>query len=145
MITNSIQAPIDNGTNEPEQDSSKSVYDTMMESYTSIGSCKNALNSQIEELSELTADPIDHMRPGNSDEYDSDPLQICFQNVSEMVKKIKDELELIQEIIKSHEEKYLYYWRTPDYDKNLKHIIDYKKTLDQRVEILIKILSLENY
>lgn len=90
------------------------------------------LNNQIEELSEFQ----------RLDESNSDPLLICFQNVSEMVKQIKEELEKIQIVIKKHEEKYFYTWRTPDYDKNLKRIIEYKKSLDQRVEILIKLLSL---
>jgi hypothetical protein len=90
-------------------------------------------NHQIEELLEIM----------KSSENDNDPLIISFQNVSDMVRKIKEELENIQQIIKTHESKYFYQWRTPDYEDNLKLIINYKKTLDQRVELLIKLLSIE--
>ena len=62
-------------------DMSRSIDDTMVQNYTNQENIDyyEELNKQIEQISEIQ----------RMNETTTDPLQICFQNVNEMVNKIK--------------------------------------------------------
>lgn len=78
-----------------------------------------------------------------SDDKTNKAVGICLKNVSDMVQEIKSELEAIKQEIIEHEARWFAGWRTPNYEKNIKNLIKHKKILDNRVDLLIKLLRVE--
>ena len=72
-------------------------------------------------------------------------VSTSLNSLHEIVVKIHDELAKINNIIEEHKTKYFYYWRTPYYNIELQNIIIYKKILDDRFDILLKIINTINF
>lgn len=68
-------------------------------------------------------------------------ISISLNSIHDIVVQINNELTLINKIIEDHTLKYFYYFRKFDYYKELNNIINYKKIMDERFDILLKLIS----
>ena len=71
-------------------------------------------------------------------------ISTSLQSIHDIILQIQNELELINNIIETHSEKYFYYFRKHDYYIQLENIVNYKKILDERFEILLKLITTLN-
>jgi len=70
-------------------------------------------------------------------------VHLSLEGVLEIINKIKDELNNIEQEISYHTtERYFSEYRTPHYYQYLKTITDYHKILENRIGLLINILKL---
>ena len=105
-----------------------------------------ALNKIIEKI-DLNAklNLIENLMNEIPENYEKNKtIAVGLSNLHETVLKIQDELKVINNIIHEHEQKYFYYWRTPYYYYNLVNIEKYNKTLDERFDILLKLITTFN-
>jgi hypothetical protein len=73
----------------------------------------------------------------------NDTIQICLSNLHDIVISINNELQLIDAEINYHENnRYLSYYRTPNYKHNLKKLKKLKHILDNRFEDLIRLINI---
>ena len=72
-------------------------------------------------------------------------VSTSLNSLHEIVVKIHDELGKINNIIEEHKQKYFHYWRTPIYQIELDNIKKYKLILDERFEILLKLINTINF
>ena len=68
-------------------------------------------------------------------------ISISLNSIHDIIVQINNELTLINKIIEDHTLKYFYYFRKFDYYKELNNIISYKKIMDERFDILLKLIS----
>lgn len=68
-------------------------------------------------------------------------ISISLNSIHDIIVQINNELTLINKIIEDHRLKYFYYFRKFDYYKELNNIINYKKIMDERFDILLKLIS----
>ena len=71
-------------------------------------------------------------------------IALCLNSIHDMIVQINNELALINKIIEDHNYKYFYYFRKYDYYNQLKNITSYKKILDERFDILLKLITTFN-
>ena len=71
-------------------------------------------------------------------------ISTSLQSIHDIILQIQNELELINNIIETHSEKYFYYFRKHDYYIQLENIVNYKKILDERFDILLKLITTLN-
>lgn len=71
-------------------------------------------------------------------------ISLSLNSIHDIVVQINNELTLINKIIEEHTLKYFYYFRKFDYYKQLNNIVDYKKIMDERFDILLKLISTFN-
>tara|TARA_B110000967_G_C18406592_1_gene327162 strand:+ start:71 stop:529 length:459 start_codon:yes stop_codon:yes gene_type:complete len=71
-------------------------------------------------------------------------ISTSLQSIHEIILQIQNELELINNIIETHSQKYFYYFRKHDYYIQLENIVNYKKILDERFNILLKLITTLN-
>lgn len=71
-------------------------------------------------------------------------IALCLNSIHDMIVQINNELALINKIIEEHNCKYFYYFRKYDYYNQLKNITSYKKILDERFDILLKLITTFN-
>jgi len=71
-------------------------------------------------------------------------ISLSLNSIHDIVVQINNELTLINKIIEEHTLKYFYYFRKFDYYKQLTNIVDYKKIMDERFYILLKLISTFN-
>lgn len=71
-------------------------------------------------------------------------ISLSLNSIHDIVVQINNELTLINKIIEEHTLKYFYYFRKFDYYKQLTNIVDYKKIMDERFDILLKLISTFN-
>ena len=64
---------------------------------------------------------------------------LALNNLHDINTKIKDELELIKKGIEESKDLWFKYFRTAPYHKNLENLKRYKKILDSRFDIALKI------
>ena len=73
----------------------------------------------------------------------NDTIQNSLSNLHDIVISINNELQLIDSEINYHENnRYLSYYRTPNYKNNLKKLKKLKHTLDNRFEDLIRLVNI---
>ena len=77
-----------------------------------------------------------------SDKPINEAQRLAIKNVSDMVGKIKGDLEKISRGIEYDMTRYLNSWRSPTYLDILKQMENHKKILDMRVTRLVQILSI---
>jgi cellobiose-specific phosphotransferase system component IIB len=73
-----------------------------------------------------------------------DSIKRALLGVNEILEKIHDELNTINESIKNHESKYFNGWRGFTCKYNLRTIIKHKNILDSRYKIFIDLLKVYN-
>eukprot|EP01098_Paradermamoeba_levis_P002951 TRINITY_DN1392_c0_g7_i1.p1 TRINITY_DN1392_c0_g7~~TRINITY_DN1392_c0_g7_i1.p1 ORF type:complete len:276 (+),score=125.57 TRINITY_DN1392_c0_g7_i1:312-1139(+) len=74
-------------------------------------------------------------------EYENSAISLAFTNVYQSLNKIKGILNQIHEEIELHHQtKWFASWRTPNYESLLSKLKKTKKIMDERVEILIKLI-----
>ena len=71
-------------------------------------------------------------------------ISTSLQSIHDIILQIQNELELINNIIETHSQKYFYYFRKHDYYIQLENIVNYKKILDERFNILLKLITTLN-
>mgnify|MGYP001403339657 CR=1 FL=1 len=71
-------------------------------------------------------------------------ISTCLNSIHDIILQIQNELALINKIIEDHSQKYFYYFRKHDYYIQLDNIVIYKKILDDRFDILLKLISTLN-
>ena len=71
-------------------------------------------------------------------------ISACLNSIHDIILQIQNELALINKIIEDHSQKYFYYFRKHDYYIQLDNIVIYKKILDDRFDILLKLISTLN-
>tara|TARA_B100001175_G_C19513186_1_gene645308 strand:+ start:4439 stop:4897 length:459 start_codon:yes stop_codon:yes gene_type:complete len=71
-------------------------------------------------------------------------ILLSLNSIHDIVIQINNELTLINKIIEDHSLKYFYYFRKFDYYKQLNNIVNYKKIMDERFDILLKLISTFN-
>ena len=71
-------------------------------------------------------------------------ISSCLNSIHDIIMQIQNELAVINKIIESHSEKYFYYFRKHDYYEQLDNIVNYKKILDERFDILLKLITTLN-
>jgi len=71
-------------------------------------------------------------------------ILLLLNSIHDIVIQINNELTLINKIIEDHSLKYFYYFRKFDYYKQLNNIVNYKKIMDERFDILLKLISTFN-
>jgi hypothetical protein len=71
-------------------------------------------------------------------------ISTCLNSIHDIILQIQNELALINKIIEDHSHKYFYYFRKHDYYIQLDNIVIYKKILDDRFDILLKLISTLN-
>ena len=71
-------------------------------------------------------------------------ISSILQSIHDIILQIQNELELINNIIETHSQKYFYYFRKHDYYVQLENIVNYKKILDERFDILLKLITTLN-
>tara|TARA_B100001564_G_scaffold358441_1_gene377118 strand:- start:4770 stop:5228 length:459 start_codon:yes stop_codon:yes gene_type:complete len=71
-------------------------------------------------------------------------ISTSLQSIHDIILQIQNELELINNIIETHSQKYFYYFRKHDYYVQLENIVNYKKILDERFDILLKLITTLN-
>ena len=75
---------------------------------------------------------------------DNKCISTCLNSIHDIILQIQNELALINKIIDDHTLKYFYYFRKHDYYIQLDNIVIYKKILDDRFDILLKLISTLN-
>ena len=71
-------------------------------------------------------------------------ISTSLKGIHDIILQIQNELELINNIIETHSQKYFYYFRKHDYYIQLDNIVNYKKILDERFDILLKLITTLN-
>ena len=67
-----------------------------------------------------------------------------LNSIHDIIMQIQNELAIINKTIETHSEKYFYYFRKHDYYEQLDNIVNYKKILDERFDILLKLITTLN-
>tara|TARA_Y100000591_G_C21775457_1_gene668032 strand:- start:597 stop:1055 length:459 start_codon:yes stop_codon:yes gene_type:complete len=75
---------------------------------------------------------------------DNKCISTCLTSIHDIIVQIQNELAIINKIIEDHTEKYFYYFRKHDYYVQLDNIVNYKKILDERFDILLKLITTLN-
>jgi len=75
---------------------------------------------------------------------DNECISSTLKSIHDIILQIQNELELINNIIETHPQKYFYYFRKHDYYIQLENIINYKKILDERFDMLLKLITTLN-
>ena len=75
---------------------------------------------------------------------DNKCISTCLTSIHDIIVQIQNELAIINKIIEDHTQKYFYYFRKHDYYVQLDNIVLYKKILDERFDILLKLISTLN-
>ena len=75
---------------------------------------------------------------------DNKCISACLNSIHDIIVQIQNELAIINKIIEDHTQKYFYYFRKHDYYVQLDNIVLYKKILDERFDILLKLISTLN-
>eukprot|EP01104_Vermistella_antarctica_P008906 TRINITY_DN226_c4_g1_i2.p1 TRINITY_DN226_c4_g1~~TRINITY_DN226_c4_g1_i2.p1 ORF type:complete len:205 (-),score=64.12 TRINITY_DN226_c4_g1_i2:34-648(-) len=70
-------------------------------------------------------------------------LHVCLQNVRDIIEKIRHQLELINAERFYHQSRWLADWRSPHFAPYLSALRRYKKILDSRVDMLMKVMHSE--
>eukprot|EP01098_Paradermamoeba_levis_P009888 TRINITY_DN4139_c0_g1_i1.p1 TRINITY_DN4139_c0_g1~~TRINITY_DN4139_c0_g1_i1.p1 ORF type:complete len:232 (+),score=81.23 TRINITY_DN4139_c0_g1_i1:56-697(+) len=96
------------------------------------------IDAQMQKLDELK----DLKELKEIKEIDNSPVTICLKNLLSIVEQIRTEMEKINQEIEFHNTRWLANWREPNYSKQIENLRKYKKVLDSRLDMLIKILSI---
>jgi hypothetical protein len=75
---------------------------------------------------------------------DNKCISTCLTSIHDIIVQIQNELAIINKIIEDHTQKYFYYFRKHDYYVQLDNIVNYKKILDERFDILLKLITTLN-
>jgi hypothetical protein len=71
-------------------------------------------------------------------------ISTSLESIHNIILQINNELGLINNIIENHSQKHFYYFRKHDYYTQLDNIVTYKKILDDRFDILLKLITTLN-
>ncbi len=91
------------------------------------------INSKLDIINSFVND-IEH-------QIQSDTIKMALKYLHDILEKIKLEMENIRKEIEEHKQKYLYYLRTPSYKDIIKKLILHIKILDERFNLLIKLIN----
>ena len=73
-------------------------------------------------------------------------IEVALNNLNKINVRIHQILKQIEVKIEEHKNKYLYGWRTPDYQNELSSLKTYNKILDSRFDLLVRLINLKmNY
>ena len=72
-------------------------------------------------------------------ENTSIPVKICIKNLSDIICKIKHELEEIKRLLPLHKEKWFHSWREGEYYKNLNKLKKLDVILDKRLQLFLQV------
>jgi len=67
------------------------------------------------------------------------PVKICIKNLSDIICKIKHELEEINRLLPLHKEKWFHSWREGEYYKNLNKLKKLDVILDKRLQLFLQV------
>ena len=67
-------------------------------------------------------------------------IKICIKNLSDIIHKIRHELEEIKRLLLLHKEKWFHTWREGEYYKNLEKLKKLDAILDKRLQLFLQIL-----
>ena len=67
------------------------------------------------------------------------PVKICIKNLSDIICKIKHELEEIKRLLPLHKEKWFHSWREGEYYKNLNKLKKLDVILDKRLQLFLQV------
>ncbi len=97
------------------------------------------LKSDIEIIEALLKDIQEHKRDK------CHVVQMCISQIHDLITKINKEIETVgMKIIDQHYAKYYFYnWVAPHYQEHLEKMQQYKILLNNKVDMLIKILSMK--
>lgn len=71
----------------------------------------------------------------------NETIKMTLKYLHDILEKIKLEIENIRKEIDEHKQKYFYYLRTPSYKDTLKKLSLHVKILDERFNLLIKLIN----
>ena len=91
------------------------------------------INSKLDIINSFVND-IEH-------QIQSDTIKMALKYLHDILEKIKLEMENIRKEIEEHKQKYFYYLRTPSYKDIIKKLILHIKILDERFNLLIKLIN----
>ena len=102
------------------------------------------LSAILEELDiHATLQVIDSLLEEVPENYnDNKSLHTCIHNVNEIIEKIKENLGKINNEVEYHKTKYFNYWRTPQYETDVKKLKKLKPILDKRLKLFINVLKI---
>ena len=80
----------------------------------------------------------------NYDNITDKSIEKCVKSVIEIIHKINNEINEIKVLIEQHEEKLFYKWRSNPYSRKIENLINHSKIMDNRLDLLIKIINLSN-
>ena len=72
------------------------------------------------------------------------PVKICLDYLSKTITEINKNISDIYQEVEYHKSKYLSNWRNPNYTNLLEILKTNTKVLDNRTEILLKLLNINN-
>lgn len=71
-------------------------------------------------------------------------LNISLEQLHEIICRIREDLKQINQNFRRHSQKYLYYYRRIDNSSEINNLKRHKKILDQRLEMFMKIFTIDN-
>jgi hypothetical protein len=75
------------------------------------------------------------------EEANSEATSLCIKNIERVIVKIQEQLLEIHSETAYHKTKYFNGYRTLNLEKNLVQLRAQKKILDQRIDLLMKVLA----
>ena len=78
----------------------------------------------------------------NYDNITDKSIEKCVKSVIDIIHKINNEINEIKVLIEQHEEKWFYKWRSNPYSRKIENLINHSKIMDNRLDLLIKIINL---
>ena len=75
------------------------------------------------------------------DKHRYNAIYLCIKNLSQIIHKIKKELDTIHELLATHKEKWFHTWRAGKYYKNLEYLKAHDKILDKRLQLFLNIMK----
>lgn len=70
-------------------------------------------------------------------------LKKTLDYIADILKRIETEIENIKKASKTHKEKWLYYFRTPEYAPMVNNLVKHLKILEERFNFLLNILKIK--
>ena len=72
----------------------------------------------------------------------NDTVHLCLNHLHDIIAKINNEIVDINKEIELDKEKWFRYFRTPNYIKKVHNLRIHKRIMDERLELLIKMIKL---
>lgn len=77
--------------------------------------------------------------------YNNPTIEICINNLKEIINKILIEVDTLHTMTNYNKSLWFFQsWRSYDYNNNFKNLSTYKKVLDNRLDLFIKMVQINN-